>query len=172
MSNETSPTSAQPQTLSVTEAAHRLGVSERTVYRRLQTGKLQRVNMSDNRQTQVLTEADILSQMESFVSDSKANVSDISSEETRNTLRQELQEKDRLIASLLENQREMIQTIQQMQQQLHELSSWILAQKSDMKSETEPIPAAYAKVQAPENAERVGWIAKLFQRDSHSSRHK
>jgi excisionase family DNA binding protein len=170
MSNETSPTPAQPQTISVTEAAHRLGVSERTVYRRLQAGKLHRADVSDNRLTQVVTGTEISSQNQVFMSDIDSEMSDITSEDTWNALWQELKEKDRLIASLLENQREMIQAIQQMQQQMHELSSWVLAQKSEPKPETEPIPAAYAKVQPQEKASRAGWIAKLLHRRSHSSR--
>jgi hypothetical protein len=158
--------------ISVTEAAHRLGVSERTVYRRLQAGKLHRANMSDNRQTHVITQNDSSSHGMPNPSDTAPKVSDIMSDITTETLKHELEEKNRQIAALMENQREMVQTIQQMQQQLQELSAWILAQKSDRKTETESTPTTYAKVDSPQNDPQSGWLANFLKRGSKTLHRK
>ncbi|HZT41822.1 MAG TPA: helix-turn-helix domain-containing protein [Chthonomonadaceae bacterium] len=119
--------------LSITEAALRLGVSERTVYRMLREGKLRRL-MSDKSGRNVrLDEEDVeltnarFAIVRDVLSD---NMSDKVPADLLEELRQELREKDEQIARLIEQQREMSVAMQRLQDQMFELARLTLSQNS------------------------------------------
>ncbi|MCS6777229.1 MAG: helix-turn-helix domain-containing protein [Chloroherpetonaceae bacterium] len=126
VTENTTPTEAE--SLTVTEAARRLNVSERTVYRMLQSGKIQRASMSDNRRTYVILNNDLSLKGSRDQPTKTDTLSDMTSLQT---MKAELEEKSRIIGQLIENQRDMLQTIQQLQLQLSELARWILTQQKD-----------------------------------------
>jgi predicted DNA-binding transcriptional regulator YafY len=156
---------SNPETVTIAEAARRLGVSERTIYRRLREGKIQRADVSDNRLTNVTISTMFSSQVTDNLSDNETVLSDKSYEEVLSVLKQEMAEKDRLIANLLDNQRELVQTVNQLQQQLHELAKWVLAQKSG----SEAMAEALARAQTTETLRNQNWLSKLlFSRHSRA----
>ena len=113
--------------VSIAEAAQLLGVSERTIYRRVKLGQILRVNLSDNRvKVEVFYEEEAVSE--------PVKVSDIVPE-SRNAdialLRAEVQSRDAQIESLIANQREMNQTIQQLNQQIYELARLVFTSESE-----------------------------------------
>src|SRR5688572_978509 len=130
MSSQPAPQPISEKTVTIAEAARRLGVSERTIYRRLREGKIQRVNLSDTRLTNVTLSENCPTRNARRMTDNGRVLSDTPDGEAIETLKREMAEKDRLIANLLDNQRELVQTVNQQQQQLHELAKWVLAQKS------------------------------------------
>lgn len=120
--------SLEAEPLTVTEAARRLNVSERTVYRMLRAGKIRRAILSDKRRTYVVIS-------ENFDLKKAAQTSDLTDrmpdQASLQTMQAELEEKSRIIGQLIENQRDMLQTIQQLQLQLSELARWILTRQRD-----------------------------------------
>lgn len=112
--------------LSIQEAARQLGVSERTVYRMLKTGKLRRVGVSvKNVKVVTCTENSLSKPCEtvSLVSDSSPTVSIYS-------LRDEIRSKDAQIDRLIENQHELAASLRTLQEQMYELARLALSQKS------------------------------------------
>lgn len=169
MSSNSTSISSESVALPIAEAAIRLGVSERTVYRMLKEGKLERSDMSDNRQTIVVlneVQKSIQSHEPSFLSDIRDIMSGKMAEKAIEALREEMQEKDRLINVLMENQREMILTIHGLQEQLRELSQWVLAEKNEAKRAASaniiPVPSV--------TQDKNRWLSRLFPRSAHSSR--
>lgn len=112
------------KTISITEAARRLNVSERTVYRMLKSGKLTRHYVSDS--VRILSdEVDALrSNIGSNPQNSVSNMSDTMPD----SLRQQLAEKDAQIAQLLARQRELSQMLERLQEQVYELTRFVLSQ--------------------------------------------
>jgi excisionase family DNA binding protein len=111
--------------LSVTEAAQRLGVSERTIYRMLQKGKLQRTKTSDRRTLIVGHDANYKTCTTVEVSDT---ASDDELTRTIELLRSELALKDAQIADLMAFQKELTQNMNRLQEQMFELARLVLSQ--------------------------------------------
>ena len=122
--------------ISIPEAARRLRMSERTIYRMIKSGKLDSVKMSDNSMTKVILSPTYLSQSYTNISDNTVNLSDIKTEWEWDTLKKELHEKDEHIRKLIDNQTDLIATIHQLQGQVHELSRWILDHTSEKKPDS------------------------------------
>ncbi len=123
------------ETIGITEAAQRLGVSERTVYRLLRSGKLRRHSVSDtnDRHVRLIMDEILISNLKTRLEESKSDldvsdiVSDNDGQEELKRLREELASKDTQIAELIASQREMMQTIQRLQEQMFELARLVLS---------------------------------------------
>ncbi|HLV78632.1 MAG TPA: helix-turn-helix domain-containing protein [Chthonomonadaceae bacterium] len=119
--------------LSITETAMHLGVSERTVYRRLKEGKLRR-SVSDKKGRHVR----LILDLSSGTGHSKAtdrgvmsdNMSDRISVAAWEALQQELRAKDEQIAGLIEQRQEMQAALQRLQEQIFELAHLTLSQNA------------------------------------------
>jgi hypothetical protein len=160
-SNEPAP--QEIKAITITEAAQRLGVSERTIYRRLQAGKLQRVNMSDRnmgsvRQT-LLLHPHTETENELCVSEVSDNMSDNSVTVAIETLRGELENKDAQIAKLIDSQQEMTQTLRQLQEQMFELARLVLSHQAASVSRSSAPEAASSRYA---NRNTSGFLARLF----------
>lgn len=141
------------QGISITEAALRLGVSERTIYRMLREGKLQRI-MSDISGRNVRLNAeqmDINAGHQSLngkpMSDNLSDgTPDIALNELLKTLRQELREKDAQIERLIEQQRDMTAALNRLQDQMFELARLTLSQgmATVSPSQSPPLPTKAA----------------------------
>ena len=122
--------------VTVAEAARLLGVSERTVYRRLKSGHLRSVTgvseLSDR--ASLIIEIEIEEQFE--MSDTVRQLSDGVSSRELDDLRADLRRKDEQIQCLLDNEKALAQTIQKMQEQLHELARYVLSQHASAKGQT------------------------------------
>lgn len=118
-------------TVTIAEAARRLKVSERTVYRRIKSGKIQCVNLSDTKSVPkvIISEKKTVSDVK--MSDNLVKAQAGTSLQEMATLRAELQARDAQIESLIAGQREMNQTIQQLNQQIYELAKFVLASESE-----------------------------------------
>ncbi len=110
--------------LTITEAAQRLRVSERTIYRMLKSGKLKRVTVSDN--VRLLS-----SEIEAVCNDKYETLTESvghMSDDTLESLQKQLSDKDVIIAELLARQREMSVMMERLQEQLYELTRYVLSQ--------------------------------------------
>ena len=121
--------------ISITEAALRLGVSERTIYRMLREGKLHRIVSDKNRRSVRLygewvdVDASHRAVAGEVVSDKLSdNLPGIVPDELLKALRQELREKDAQIERLIEQQREMTAALNRLQDQMFELARLTLSQ--------------------------------------------
>lgn len=116
------------ETITITEAARRLNVSERTVYRLMKTGRLTRIYQYDN----VRLMSDEVAKLNSIrghnVSDSVSKVPESMPVRSPERLDVQLAEKDAQIAQLLARQKEMSQMLERLQEQLYELTRYVLAQ--------------------------------------------
>lgn len=166
-----SPDPLEEQTFSITEAAHRLGVSERTIYRMLREGKLQRVNVSDIRTKFVRLKPakshEIMFELQvkdpRKVGHNLDKLSDRKWLETMESMQRELREKDVQIASLIEQQRELTQTLQRLQDQMFELARLTLSQNAAV------VPSANAR---RPDAGKGSVLARLFARGEKSDEAK
>jgi chromosome segregation ATPase len=131
----------------VRQAASTLGISERTVYRRLRSGKLEQLPTEPLPADSVMT---IVSEerMEASLQDRIASKLDkmVCQNDMTNdnlaALRQELAHKDAQIRTLLENQQELTHTIQKLQEQIFELARLALLQSSRSDdSDQGPVPS-------------------------------
>lgn len=115
---------ANNKTISIIEAARRLNVTERTVYRMLKSGRLTRHFEYDN--VRIMSdEIEILrSNKTDKVTKNVRHMSDTNQE----PLRRQLEEKDTQIAQLLAQQRETSQLLERLQEQLYELTRFVLSQ--------------------------------------------
>src|SRR5205085_8106436 len=102
--------------VSITEAALRLGVSERTVYRMMRSGKLKRVNVSDKNGRSVRLEVSFEEHRGSNVALNMSDKTDKVTDDRRVELVETIREKDAQIAQLLEQQRELQQNMQRLQE--------------------------------------------------------
>src|SRR5579871_4176515 len=147
------PTPESTGALSVKEAALRLGVSERTVYRHLKSGKLKRSHLRDRRDIydkMTVTVSRIGGEIEvekasHEMSNSVENVDSAVREDTLTLLREELAKRDAQISTLLETQRDLAQTVQKQSEQLSELAHFVLSLSA----------ASEAKASADEGAKRA-----------------
>jgi excisionase family DNA binding protein len=133
-------------TITITEAARRLNVSERTVYRMLKSGKLTRVYRYDSVRILSVDVENLRSNTYSIVSD---NVSHLS-ERDMESLRGQIAEKDMQIAQLLARQQEMSKMLERLQEQLYELTRYVLEQ-----AKTPP---------------KRGFLASFWRRDRRSNK--
>lgn len=118
---------AKLTSVTIAEAAQILGVSERTVYRRIKSGEIQRVNLSDSRAVaRVFCEEN-----QNVKSVKMSDAGEINQIAEVMRIRAEVAARDAQIESLIANQREMNQTIQQLNQQLYELARLIFASESE-----------------------------------------
>ncbi len=127
--------------VSVGEAARLLGVSERTVFRLLKTGVLERVDVPQTKRTVCLNDscmsdikADISGKTRLQNSDQRSTSNSNDSHNVGNdgierikTLVEQVQEKDAQIAQLLQTQQEMTQTYTRLQEQMYELAHLVLS---------------------------------------------
>lgn len=122
-----------PETVSISkvervrQAASVLGISERTVYRRLRSGKLDQwpaekrgagtvtTSVSDERIVEIVL-SQIAPHMDRFSCQNDMTNDNLAA------LRQELARRDAQIESLLQNQQELTCTIQKLQEQIYELA--------------------------------------------------
>ena len=174
---ETTPPQSERQsmeTVTITEAAQRLGVSERTIYRMLRSGRLRRVHLSDRKSTSVRLLSDSLDRIEidsrnnssvvtSLMSDNQSDISDV---KAMDTLMKELEQKDAQIARLIDSQQEMAQTLRQLQEQMFELARLVLSQQSVA---LKPAAESEAPVKRESRDGLPGPLARLFRvRDKKS----
>ena len=119
-----------PETISILEAARRLNVSERTVYRMMKSGILTRkyeydsVRLMSEEVSRLMAlrriESDIL--VSEDVSQVVRPIAMERSSADHDSLRLQLMEKDAQIAQLLSRQREMGVMVERLQEHLHELT--------------------------------------------------
>ena len=143
--------------LGVSEAARSLNVSERTVYRMLKSGELEREDgrkITDNggRNVSVLkreanvvfshNNVEIMPNMSDIDGMNKTKQAETSSE----ILKLQIEEKDGQIAQLLSEQKELTRTVQRLQEQMYELAYLVL---------THNAAAAQAKAEAELKAQEV-----------------
>jgi AcrR family transcriptional regulator len=135
-----SPETSSLQTFTVQEMAARLGVSERTVYRRIRSGKIRRIISSVSRVSNVRLIPDNPDQSSTSQAQNcvvpVSSVSDTLAIELQSrleALESQLQQKDGQIEKLLDNQFAMTQTIQALQAQVGELTRLLVA-KHDTQS--------------------------------------
>lgn len=118
--------------VTIAQAAQRLGVSERTIYRMLRSGLLKRVSMSDNNVRSVrvvLSNSDVsISTDVSIPADKPVGVSDKLSVERVAELKREIEVRDAQIAGLIESQKELLQSVSRLQEQMFELARLVLSQ--------------------------------------------
>ena len=157
----------------VTEAASRLGVSERTIYRLLKSGELERIDKSDENMLSEIhvrhlsdistgkaeSRSDALKNMSDKSDEIYFRKSDIASINDIELLKQQLGAKDTQIAQLLLTQQEMTQTLQRLQEQMYELAHLVLTHNvavAQAKADAE------LKLQAKDaSSERRGWTGLL-----------
>ncbi len=141
----------------VAEAARRLNVSERTVYRMLKTGELERGNTADNTDNCGSNMADMTVKFKRIKSRSNAvSMSHLADMDTagdaggatnqEETLKRQLEEKDAQIAQLLTTQQELTRAIQRLQEQMYELAHLVLSHNA---------AAAQAKAEAELKAQQA-----------------
>lgn len=145
----------------------RLGVSERTVYRRLKSGKLvlplpsdvsvHGVNMSGGVMAcNVSNESSLGS--DSMTKDVSLSVGIVTAVEVEK-LRVQLSEKDAQISSLIDSQRELNQTIQRLQDQMFELARLVLVQ-DNVRPASEGVEKH--EIEKPADVPSRGFFSRLF----------
>lgn len=143
----------------VAEAARRLDVSERTVYRLLKAGVLERgfsscnpdnpddndtVNSDNLDRISMLRDSGAVVKM-SVMSDNTASNGSIQRDPRVEHLQRQLDSKDAQIAQMLDVQQELAQTIRRLQEQMYELAHLVL---------THNVAAAQAKAEAELKAQQ------------------
>lgn len=125
--------SAASRPMRIADAARHLGVSERTVYRMLKSGKLRRVSVSDN-SVAVSCKVTPMQDNQGVIEIDYDRVADTVSDKMTDilsaTFTRELEARDREIERLLAVQQEQNQTIQRLQDQLFELARLIVSNSS------------------------------------------
>ncbi len=126
----------------VRQAANNLGISERTVYRRLRSGKLEQLPLESQSTDTVMSSVSI-ERVEAIIQDQIASridkvmcQNDMTNDNLAN-LRQELGNRDAQIRSLLETQQELTHTIQKLQAQIFELARLALIQPAKVDEKPE-----------------------------------
>src|SRR5260221_480135 len=140
---------------SVREAADEMGVSERTIYRMLRSGRLVREKSRVRSIRNVNNVSDIHCQNDNdeihnhtSVMSKTSIMSDKMTLSILEMLTTSLRDKDDQIEQLIVNQREMNQTIQRLQEQMFELARLVLSQNAAVPVRApEPTP-----VQEPEKS--------------------
>lgn len=133
------PTYSEP--ISISEAARILKRSERTIYRMIRSGEIKCVKMSDKRLTNVILNNHLQPVDRDTEADNSVKMSDTKDNRNQELIQQELREKDHQISKLIDNQKEMLVTIHQLQAQVQELSRWIMdhtSEKNIVRVDTSP----------------------------------
>lgn len=112
------------ETMSVTEAAGHLHVSERTIYRMMKAGLLARSPMSDGVRLW-RSEVQELAMNRGL---KRPNYVGQVSDTPGSDWQAQLQQKDQQIAELLARQREMSKMLERLQEQLYELTRFVVSQ--------------------------------------------
>jgi len=152
--------------LRVRHAANTLGISERTVYRRLRSGKLEQlpteIPLNDNVMTFV-SEATVIELISTQIDPhlSKLACQNDMTNDKLSALRQELENRDAQIQTLLENQKELTLTIQKLQAQMFELARLALLQPTKVEEKPAEITLA---ADLPSGTPASGWRSWLRKR--------
>ena len=141
----------------VAEAARRLNVSERTVYRMLKSGELERGNIAGDADTIGSNMSDMTVKFKRDKSRQNvvkmSELSDMNDADNASdtdgrvdVLQRQVGEKDAQIAQLLTTQQELTRTIQRLQEQMYELAHLVLSHNA---------VAAQAKAEAELKAQQA-----------------
>ena len=120
---------------SISQAAERLGVTERTVYRMLRAGKIRRIRVSDESDKYVRK---VLRWASGTISEvhgdagPASNVSDNSLTQVLHALEAQLQQKDEQIRRLLDVQQELAKSVERVQGKLFDVSQAVIALQSEL----------------------------------------
>ncbi len=112
------------QKITITEAARRLNVSERTVYRMMKSGKVNRIYEYDS----VRLMSDEIEKIASIRSEKQPDTVSHIPSPMDTGVNHQLAAKDAQIAQLLAQQQQMSQMLNRLQEQLHELTRFVLSQ--------------------------------------------
>lgn len=147
-------------------AANTLGISERTVYRRLRSGKLEQLPM-ESRSADIVTSivsdvrAEVLTQDRiAFHMDKIICQNDMTNDNLA-ALRQDLANRDAQIRTLLEYQEDLTHTIQKLQEQIFELARLALMQPAKMEEKPAEVPGAIEPHSSRRKGGLVGWLRTL-----------
>ena len=153
----------------VRHAAHTLGISERTVYRRLRSGKLETLPTdappTDNVMT-IVSDAAIIELITSQIEPQFAKMlcqNDMTNDRLA-ILRQDLANRDAQIQALLENQKELTATIQKLQAQIFELARLALIQPTKAEEKPGDVPPTIELLSPKRQGGLVGWLRTLGKR--------
>ena len=108
-------------------AADTLGISERTVYRRLRSGRLEQLPVEIRNTDAVMSNVsvsvveDVIASQFASLSEKTACQFDMTNDNLA-AIRQELATRDQQVETLLQNQQELLHTIQNLQGQIYELA--------------------------------------------------
>ena len=122
--------SNDPDIVTVGEAARRLGVSERTVFRLLKTGELERVDsvfMSAKNGKDDRHDAGSKQRRYKASAISSTHMTDTKHSNDGHALAEQVKQKDAQIAELVRQQQEMTVTIRRLQEQMYELAHLVLS---------------------------------------------
>lgn len=149
--------------LRVKQAASTLGISERTVYRRLRSGKLDQLPVELPGTDDVVTGVSDVSMLDLISSQIEAYLNKMACQndmtnDKLSVLCQDLASRDAQIQTLLENQKELTLTIQKLQAQIYELARLALTQPSRAEEQPQSVPVIS---QAP-SVKKPGGIAALL----------
>ncbi|MCW3055825.1 MAG: hypothetical protein JWN14_4995 [Chthonomonadales bacterium] len=153
----------------VRQAANVMGISERTVYRRLRSGKLEQlpseIPFTDNVMTLVseTTMAEQISVQISPRMDKLARQIDMTNDNL-SALRQELANRDAQIQMLLENQKELTATIQKLHAQIFELARLALIQPAKTEEKPAEVSLTIDSPSLKRKGGLMGWLRSLGQR--------
>ena len=157
----------------IRQAANTLGISERTVYRRLRSGKIDQLPVVERSRDTVMSsvsESDVLKLITSQMTPIIAQITcqfDMTNDNL-SILRREIADRDARIRSLLENQQELTHTIQNLQGQIFELARLALIQPTKVDTAVEiPLETSVA-VTVPAIKRRTGfrsWLRTLLSVD-------
>lgn len=153
----------------VRHAANTLGISERTVYRRLRSGKLEQlptdIPITDNVMTSV-SESVIVELISTQVEPhlTKMACQNDMTNDKLSALRQDLANRDAQIQTLLENQKELTATIQKLQTQIYELARLALIQPARIEEKPLDVPTPMDSPSLKRKGGLVGWLRTLGQR--------
>ncbi len=154
----------------VRQAANTLGISERTVYRRLRSGKIDQLPTESYVADSVMSDGSDKALAESLLSQIAPHLERLACQSDMtdgklSVLRQELAGRDEQIRSLLENQQELTRTIQNLQGQIYELARLALLQTATGKDRTMSRGEAVANPIVPPRSGVRNWLRSLWGRD-------
>lgn len=153
----------------VRNAADTLGISERTVYRRLRSGKIEALSEISKPTDTVMTN-DMANRMEDLLRSQNADLSkhlECQNDMTLDKLSclwQNLTERDAQIRVLLQNQQELTLTIQNLQEQIYELARLALTQTVRAEEHAVAFPVAPEQIPAQTAVGLRGWLRSLWNR--------
>jgi hypothetical protein len=151
-------------------AANTLGISERTVYRRLRSGKLEELPTETLVADSVMSYGSdavshelILSQIQTVIERLTCQI-DMTNDKL-SVFQLELAGRDDQIRILLENQQELTRTIQNLQGQIYELARLALLQTATAADRPMSRGEAVANPVVPQRSGVQNWLRSLWRRD-------